>query len=215
MKVELFDPFGEWKDVSTGWETHRYRTLGRVKREEGVYHTIVQVDTMMNSIAQSLFRTQILVGNLVDSKILKEELATLDEEQPSLWCRNCFFEGPEMSGKGGVILPKHLKSRYFFRLEILPACMYCQKGFTCMLDNTYLSPSLPITFLFRVIKEPKVQATVEEALFLRGVVPYNGVRLYTTKFPLDLKQELIAAAFSPKRIGAVLDAYGIEGVEAL
>jgi hypothetical protein len=208
---------GPWTEAPASNGVHaRWRMVARFSdlmgHFMGHYHMVIQVERRRSATAESSYTSQILIGGLV---YYAHNAAVLDHESPTphhLWCSKCYADSPDpaAAGTGGVRIPHWMKGRYF---ASVPDCTTC-KSPVYFYDS---GMALPYTaaYLFESLINPPLQKWVEEKLALASIYAGSCTRQPGPAATAEFRDELLAIAFSPERIGPLEAAHGRAAVREL
>lgn len=210
----LHFPSGPWKQAPeyAGTQT-RFRVVGQVttrvhtSTSSAVHtYTIVHVETRTDfGIEQSSYESRLHIGNLVDAEHAADLFDSRTHNRQGLWCADCWRDDIYGNGAGAVEIPKYfMGGRYYSKLEYLDRCICCGKHYTPFGDAPRDPEHL---YLFSSIRNAELMAAVTDAFLPRGILVG---RWSVTPEPRseEFKEQLVAEAMAPARIGARLEAYG-------
>jgi hypothetical protein len=204
---------GSWTDAPASDGAHaRWRVAARLVVETGYHYTVIQVERRRTATADSSYSSQLLIGapayHAHNSRTMDHDSTTPQH----LWCSKCYVDSPDpaAAGTGGVRVPAWMKGRYFVSV---PDCTTC-KSPNYFYDSP-LAQAYNAVYIFESLINPPFQEWVEEKLALASIYAGSCTRQPGPAATAEFRDELLAIAFSPERIGPLEAAHGRAAVREL
>lgn len=195
-----------WRVVYADQQTtRRFRTIGYVRaslmqKEEvqkdeptplDVMYTIVQVEERSISPGRnSIYRSRILLGTLVDSK---HQSAPFKGSRgcKGLWCTGCWSDDIYGSEEGGVEVPPEsiVACCQLKTLRLIPNCMFCGSMFVPFELGGLIG--FGQSRIFSSVKCRPLQEEVERELASKGVLATKRSRSEDVYMSEELANEII------------------------
>lgn len=204
---------GPWTDAPASNGVHaRWRMVARFSEMRSTYHMVIQVERRRTATVDSSYTSQILIGGLVyyaHNNSVMDHRSTIPHH---LWCSKCYADSPDptAAGTGAVRIPQWMKGRYFVSV---PDCTTC--GSPIYFYDSPLALPYNAAYLFESLIDPPLQRWVEEELASQGIYAGSATRQPGPAATPEFRDELLAIAFSPERVGAVDAAHGRAAVREL
>lgn len=224
LDLKIQDPkfklrLGPWKQIPNKEKRHRlvgFLEMTLVDPRSGQIGTheysVVQIETRTKTPDESIYQSRVLVGDIVGKDQERRIFESNGVDRMNLWCSHCWHES-YVSGQGGYKIPSYTVSRYFSGLRYMQPCSGCRKQVASLDDQLYLEGS---TTIFSAFLHEEVTAFAEAALLPHGIVCgiWRRDRI-EDQLTDEQKQEVLAGAMHPKRVGCLLEAHGFDAVEAV
>lgn len=211
---------GPWKTFTTQYDGEfSHRVLGTLEVDVSTpstlrtleFLTVVQREERNSSTpTHSIYKSDILIGNLVNAEHERETFLATPSLHEGLWCSSCFADSMYADQTGGVKIPFHFIGRYFGSLQAMEPCTTCGKKLREFEAGT-VRPDTE-THVFSTVCNAKLQADVEARLASMGITSACQGR-YDEEMPKELLHDITAGAMAPARVSAILEAHGFEGLD--
>lgn len=208
--LELKLHIGPWgRDIKHTIKTTRMRMIGTLKYidSKGLpeFLIVIQLEHRTSCNLEKGYECRTMIGQIMG----KDDEAAMFTQLSDIWCSHCWFKDP-VGEHGGVVIPPYLRNRYFGLIGSLPPCIGCGSFFAAFEDNL----GTDYKTIFRVYHEPILYKAVEQAL-----APYGGLVVerslhFTQRMRKRLKDQIVARAMCPERVGGIVEKFGLEGLEA-
>lgn len=212
-----------WDDLpAPAGTTARGTVVGYLEQPPHSYEnsrlTIKLIERRCNTTAGSSYTRQILAGSFVpygdNHELFEHNSSSPDYLRKHLWCSKCYADSPVCDGTGGVKIPEAWKGRYFAGV---PRCTTCHAALYFW--GVPLAREIGSAYVWETINDLALQKWIEEQLAAHGIFAVSASRPPGSEpgpaATADFRDELLATALSPERVGHLEATHGRAAVREL